>query len=78
MAIGQSLEANSSTAVATKPADQVNVLKVPLSSAQRLADKLDLSVLKIKSASQRHGGQYANGAADFEPFRLPTISPFYD
>ena len=36
MAMGQSLAASTSLAVATKPADQVKVLKVPMSNAQRL------------------------------------------
>ena len=36
MAMGQSLAASTSLAVATKPEDQVNVLKVPMSNAQRL------------------------------------------
>ena len=57
MAMGQSLAASTSRAVATKPADQVKVLKVPMSNAQRLMAMLHREPSENKQPEQEQHPQ---------------------
>jgi hypothetical protein len=65
MAMGQSLAASTSLAAATKPADQIKVLKVPMSNAQRL-----MAMLHRKQPEHKQPEQEQH-----PPKNLQTVPP---